>query len=723
MLRNVSSLLALGLSISAALLASTIKGTVSDPSGAPVSGAQVSVLDRVGVRAQTVTLSNGSFQIDAPADGDVHLIVTAPGFNTETLAPQNGLSVKLSIAPLVDSVSVVGSAIDAPASRQGGSVSLIPSEEIRQRNEPYAMDLLRYLPGVTFNQSGAAGGVASLFLRGANSNFSLVQIDGVPVNTIGGSFDFAHVPSEALDHIEVIRGPQSSVYGPYANSGAIDFVTRQPGATPRLDLLAEGGTYRERRFGITASGTFAGFGLLASGSRVDNDGPVENSDYHNQDLLLNVTRHWARQSLALHGYFDSNNVGEPGAYGSDPKHTFTGIDTLSREKINFSDYGAHYELEIAPRVRQEFFGGFYLMNSGFNGPYGFSFDKNIRGQGEERTIVSVSRHYTLATGVSFGREEVKNTFITDASFSTTPVTRNDLAVYLENRFEFGHLFLNAGIRAEWISTASIPGDGFSRPRFPANTVSRANPKLAAAYVVRDTRFHASVGTGIRPPSGFELAFTDNPQLKPERSRAVDAGIEQKLWNNRLLLDATYFYNRYYDLIVTLGGSLATLSHYQSANLANSRAQGAEFSASLRPARWIFITGSYTLLGTRILSLDGSEGLAPKYFQVGQELTRRPQNSGSFVTTFTRGKWTADLTGYFRGRTLYEEPSYGASNGLFWNTGYANVGVNVNYTVARGLVAYSSLRNALNQHYEEVFGFPSPRLNFVTGFKWSLSRSQ
>src|SRR4029077_2154597 len=157
------------------------------------------------------------------------------------------------------------------------------------------------------------------------------------------------------------------------------------------------------------------------------------------------------------------------------------------------------------------------------------------------------------------------------------------------------------------------------------------------------------GMGLRPPSGFELAFTNNPALRPERTRSFDAGIEQKL-GKLLTVDGTYFYNRYYDLIVTLGGSLATLSHYQSDNLANSRAQGAEFSARLRPARWGLVTGSYTLLGTRILSLDGSDQ-APLPFAVGQQLTRRPENSGNVVATFTHGRLAADLSGYFRGRTL------------------------------------------------------------------------
>jgi hypothetical protein len=130
------------------------------------------------------------------------------------------------------------------------------------------------------------------------------------------------------------------------------------------------------------------------------------------------------------------------------------------------------------------------------------------------------------------------------------------------------------------------------------------------------------------------------------------------------LDGTNFYNRYYDLIVTLGGSLTTLGHYKSDNLSNSRAQWAEFSARLRAARWVFVSGSFTLLETRILSLDGSNSLAPLAFSVGQQLTRRPENSGSLLATFTRGRLGADVTSYFRGRTLYEEPNYGTSNGLF-----------------------------------------------------------
>jgi len=717
--------------LSACLPAAGIKGKITDPSGAPVPGAQIAVVNRVGVVALTTAAPNGSFQLDAPETADTRdtrdtrLVVAAPGFSTRTLALDQAASVQLEIAPRVDSVQVIGSTIEIPASLQASSVDAIPSSRVRSGNEPFAMDLLRYLPGVAFNQSGAPGGVTSLFLRGGNANLNLVEIDGVPVVGFGGGlgFDFAHIPSEAVDHIDVIRGAQSAVYGSYANSGVIDFVTRSPQAAPQLDLLAEGGSHNERRFAITGTGTIAGFGLLVSASRYDTDGLVANDDYRNEDVLLSLTRRFGRQSLSLHGYFDSNDVGQPGAWGSDPKHTFSGIDTVSRAKNNFSEYGAHYEADLSPRVRQELFGSFFLYNSGYQSPYGFSFGKDLRGQGEARTIVSVSHHDTASFGVTGGHESVTNSYITDAAYSTFPIERNEISIYAEDRYEVAdRLFLSGGVRAEFFRTASIPADGYMRPFFPQSNIARVNPKLSAAYVAGGARLHASFGMGLRPPSGFDLAFTDNPALKPERTRSVDAGVERK-FGNLLTLDATYFHNRYYDLIVTLGGSLTALSHFQSANLANSQAQGAELSARLRPARWMLVTGSYTLLKTRILSLDGSSSQAPLPFTVGQQLTRRPENSGNVVATFTRGRLAADLSGYFRGRTLYEEPYFGASNGLFWNPGFTNAGVNLNYTVGHSVTAYDHLRNALNRQYEEVFGYPSPKLNFVAGLKWTIARSQ
>ncbi len=657
---------------------------------------------------------------------DTNLVVTAPGFETKRVAITEASTITLAIAPESDSVTVAGSTMDVPLSQQGSSISLIPREEIQERNEAQAIDLIRYLPGLSATATGTRGSQTSLFIRGGDYNFGLVEIDGIPINGFGGYIDFAHVPTDFLDHIEVIRGAQSAIYGAYANAGVVNFVTRSPEETLQLDALAEGGSHNERRFALGGSGILRGFGIAAAASRLDDDGPVSNSDYHNKNLYLMLTRHTTRQSFAANGNFNATDVGQPGPYGSDPAHLFGGSDLISRNRFNLSDYGAHYQIDATPRVRQELFAGFFWHNGSFTGPFGPSYNNDLRGQIEERTVVSVSSHYTTAFGYAFAREEAKNTFITDTSARSFPLDRDQQGIYWENRFEIGgRFFANAGARAEIIRTPRIPADMVNgRPEFPSDNIVKVNPKAGLAYVWRDgTRLHASAGTGIRPPDGFEIAFTDNPRLKPERTASFDAGIEQRLFHNRVSLEGTYFYNRYYDLIVSLGGSLARLSTYQSDNLSNTRAQGGEFALRIRPTRWVSIAGSYTLLESEVLSLNGSNGLAPQFFSVGQPLLRRPRHSGTLVTAFARGKFSGNVTGYFRGTVLDVEPNFGAYGGLFYNPGFANFGFNVNYRLARGFTVYGSLRNALNWHYEEAFGFPSPLLNFVSGVKWTSSASK
>ncbi len=708
------------------LHAETYQGKVVDPSGAAIAGADVAAVNRLGVVARTATDSAGAFQITVPEISRASLLVTAPGFETKTVTLAGAAAITLSIAPQSDSVTVAGTAMDVPLSEQGSSASVISREEIEDRNEAQAIDLIRDLPGVSVTQTGSRGGVTSLFIRGGASDFNLVEVDGVPINWFGSfSTDLSPIPTDFLDHIEVVRGAQSAVYGSYANSGVVNFVTRQPEEKFTLDAVAEGGSHDERRFGLGGSGTLDDFGIGLYLSEIDDNGPVPNSGYYDKNIFASIVRSFGNQSFAANGGYNASYSGSPGPYGSDPEHLYPGLDLISHDKFDRSEYGVHYQIDVTPRVREELFANIFWNNSFYVSPYGDSFENDYRGQLEERTVVNVAPFYTAAFGYVFSREEVKNTYFTDTDNVITPIQRNQQGIYWENRFKVGkRLFINAGARAEIIQTGLIPADAENvppRPVFPANTITRVNPKAAIAYMIREgTSLHASGGTGIRPPDGFDLAFTNNPQLKPERTETFDAGVEHRLFGNRVSLDATLFYNRYYDLIVALGGSLAHLSTYESANLANSRAEGGEFSIRVRPKRWISLVGSYTLTASEILSLNGSTGLAQNYFQVGEPILRIPRNSGTMVIMFTRGRISADITGYFRGTVLDVEPNYGASAGLFYNPGFANFGVNLNFALPHGVTLYGNLRNALDWHYEEAFGYPSPFLNFVSGVKWTFT---
>ena len=112
-----------------------------------------------------------------------------------------------------------------------------------------------------------------------------------------------------------------------------------------------------------------------------------------------------------------------------------------------------------------------------------------------------------------------------------------------------------------------------------------------------------------------------------------------------------------------------------------------------------------------------------YFYVGEPLVRRPKHSGTLVSTFEYRKLSANVVGYFRGETLDIEPNYGISAGVFRNHGYQNIGVNLNYALPHGITVYGNLRNALDQRYEEIYGYPSPLVNFVTGIKFSLRKAR
>jgi outer membrane receptor protein involved in Fe transport len=701
--------------------ADTMRGTVTDPTNAPIAGAQVAAVNRVGVFTETVTDTSGDFELIVPDVNTFRLVIAAPGFETKTVLSTDSTQIHMALAPVSDSVRVAGSAVDVTASQLGTSVTVITGEEIRERNDAQALDLLRYVPGIFVAQSGQRGTVGSVSIRGGDTKYNLVQIDGVPVNSFyyGGYFDFSQIPSDFLSQIDVARGPQSAIYGSYATSGVVNFETRSAEDGTRVDLVAEGGSNGERRFAVSGSGTIAGIGIAASISRMDFDGPVPNSGYRNENIFLEVSKRWAKQSISGFGNYDANKVGEPGPYGSDPAHLYTGYDTISNSRNYFSVYGFHYLADLNNSLRQEVFGGFFLNNSPYVSPYGYSYSKDIRGQAEERTTWNVLKQWTMAAGFVYAREEVKNTYITDYSDRNYPLRRDEQGIYWDNQVRIGqHFFLNLGIREEVFEQPLIPPTMY-RASLPGQTYAKTNPKISGAYMFGTARLHGSFGTGIRPPGGSDLAFTNNPGLRPEQSISYDIGIEEKFLANKLSIGATYFYNKYKDVIVSLGGNLSVLSSYQTGNLSRARSSGEEISARFHPVRWITIGGSYTHLNTAILSLQGSSNLVQEYYTVGQELPRRPANSGEVTSTFTYKRITANLIGYIRGSTLDIEPNYGVSEGFYRNHGYQNVGLNVNFDAGHGVTLYGYLRNALNERYEEIFGYPAPLLNFVTGVKWSL----
>jgi outer membrane cobalamin receptor len=723
------------LAVATALPAATLEGTVLDPSGGAVAGARVSLLAPLTPVDERQTDAQGRFEFAGLRGGAYKLVASRPGFAASSSQVElranetRRLELRLALSAVEQHVVVSATLGDALAPQIGSSVSVLTQHDIDERGAQTVLEVLRDVPGVDVNQTGRRGGATGVFLRGGNSNYNLVLIDGIQVNQFGGDFDFASLPADGVDHVEVIRGPQSALYGSNAVTGVINIVSQRGEGPPHFTVLAEGGSFTTRRFSTGASGLTRGLSWAYDLSRLDSGGVVANDQFRAQSAFLSLGYSRSpRRRVNFHFFGNANDAGPPGPYGSDPLGLFTGIDRVSRDKQNLFAYQVSYAEQVSPRFRQVVTGNVATNDLYFRSPFGDSFSNNLRGVVNTRSEITVSRADFLVAGFEYNREQIKNTFIADASDAPFLLPRTSLAYFAENRWSpASRLFLTTGVRVDDIRTHQLPAGAFGvRPLLPPSSVVKVNPRVSVALLARQsggtwlgiTRLHAAFGTGIRAPSGFELAFTDNPRLKPERSVSFDTGIEQRFFSDRAIVDVTYFFNRFKDQIVVLGGSPTNLSSFVSDNLANSRAEGAEVSFRFRPTGSVELTTYYTRLDSSLLALDGSS-LAQSPFRVGQPLLRRPRNSGGFNATWQRGRLMLNLNGYLRGKVLDVEPNLGASRGLFTNKGYVLANAGFAYRLPRGVELYGRLNNFLNQKYEESFGYPALHLNFLAGVRFSF----
>ena len=229
-----------------------------------------------------------------------------------------------------------------------------------------------------------------------------MQIDGVTVNCFRRQLSiFAHIPTDWLDRIEVIRGPQSALYGPYANSGVVNFVTRTAENSPTLDVLAEGGTYQTRRFAIGSAGTLAGFGVAAFVSRLDSRRPGREQRLSQREPRRpRDARIPAPVSLAARKLRLQRRRRRPARMDPTRKGLYPGLDTISRNRNNFSDYLGHYQIDLSSRVRAGALRQLLRQQrSTSRSPYGDSYNNDRRARrAKSRTVVSLSAAYTMASG-------------------------------------------------------------------------------------------------------------------------------------------------------------------------------------------------------------------------------------------------------------------------------------------------------------------------------------
>lgn len=644
---------------------------------------------------------------------------------------------------ITDFVVVSASLVDLPLSRVTDSVTVIPRSAIDALQTETVAGALRSVTGLGVTALGGRGGVTSIFTRGGESDYTLVLVDGVPMNEFGGSLNIAHLSLANVDRVEVVRGPQSALHGAGAIAGVVNVLSAE-GGPARVGLTAEGGAESMYRGVLEARGSVGAWSLGAGAEHLGADGftgassggePVTNDDYARTDLSAVASRAVGLSRARVSARWNGNERGFPGPYGSNPAGNYGGVDTISRGMNDTTSARGSFD-GLTGRVTHRASATWMELDSEFVSGFGESTSSTRRATG--RYVVDWAGWPGAAGGVSAGaevtRESGRSTYIVNRAQAEIPVDRTLAGYFAEARGAIGsRALLTAGARLEQIHNAALAGDASPwspRPDMDAATLWSFNPRVSAVVYLTpptsasSTRVRAGFSTGIRPPSAFEISFTDNPALRPERNRSGEVAIEQAFARGAVTLDVTAFWSRYEDLIITVGRSIAGSSQYRSDNLSNSKARGVELALGARASGaldGLSIRGGYTWLDTRILAADdtGVTGLAP--FEVGDPLLRRPTHRAFVDLTYARGGVSAFASTEARGRTLDVEPSYGLFGGLYDNSGYATSSAGVSWRLTPRFTVFGRVTNLFDRAYEEVFGFPAPGRQAAGGVRVAAGR--
>ena len=251
-----------------ALSAATLEGTVFDPSGQAVPGARVSLKRSLVAIEERQTDARGVYRFEGLQNGNYQLAANAQGLTSDAIdvlyrdSEVTRQDIHLKLSALVAHVVVSASLGGALLPEIGSSVSLVTQKEIEDRGAQNAFEVVREIPGIEVSQAGRRGGVTGVYIRGGESKYNAVMVDGISMNDFGGSFDMASLPADGIERVEVTRGPQSALYGSNAVTGVINIVSRSGDGPPRFTALAEGGSYATRRFATGGSGLTKGLQLV-----------------------------------------------------------------------------------------------------------------------------------------------------------------------------------------------------------------------------------------------------------------------------------------------------------------------------------------------------------------------------------------------------------------------------------------------------------------------------
>ena len=633
-----------------------------------------------------------------------------PVLAQQTAAPFADVPRGAEAAVTLSELSVSATGVPTPVDQVGSSVTVLTAETLQAQQRRTVPDALQQVPGLNVVQTGGPGGQTSVFIRGSNSNHVKVLIDGIdatdPSNP-NGSFDFGQLLTDDLSRIEVLRGPQSGLYGSDAIGGAISFTTKRGEGPARASARIEGGSF----------GTFNQSGRI-SGSENGFDYSVSIQHLRAAATPVTPPNLVAPGTTTRPNYYDNETVSAKFGYQFTDTFRINSITRFINSKLLFSgdDYGTFPVtlggLRSQADVQQVFtrneaewtpFAGFHnvfainysnLYNRQVQNAYDPFNPLPTAGLGE-RTRYEYRGDYQLSPGnlVLFGAQR------DDESLSTTD----------PNLFGSGNLRARNGNTAGYGEIQLTP---FDRASFVANVRHDENDafgpattfRVAPSYILpfTDTRIKGSVGTGFKAPTLSQLFqsfpafnFFANPNLKPEESLGYDAGFEQPL-GERVLVGATYYANDFKNLINT------NASFTSNENVGRAESYGAEAFVAVRFTDTLSGRVDYTNTVT-------------KNEITNQELLRRPRHKGSATA-----QWTPIPGLSFSGTVIvlghFVDGNRDFSIQRLKNPGFTLVNLAVNYDVNETLSVFGRIDNLFDRRYENPTGFLGPGLAVYGGVR-------
>ncbi len=644
-------------------------------------------------------------------------------------------------------ITVTADRIVEPVGETGASVTIIPAPEVEKLGAKGLADVLRGVAGIDVVENGGVGSATQVTLRGSNPGETLVLIDGVRIgdpSATDGSLDFGNLSVVDVERIEVLRGPQSALYGSDAMGGVINIITRKGAKTPHRTVTVEAGSYGTISTHATMSGgddvwTYSlGVNALHSdgfpryGYRIDRpivDGlgplpPLPADDPTDKGGASGRFSYRLSDQVTIDAGFsifgNALRFDNPDAFLSqaDVFNHYNVSQTLIADgfvRANVDSFGGllHSQLTAFSNVTNrniwetescyDILGNAFNCRSGYQGArYGAEYQGDWKlGAFGGLTIGVRNETETASTSQSPNPN--------DGSFTPISAQQTTNSIFAEHRLTLGdRLDLTLGGRVDSIEQ----GQTF------------ATYRATAAYRIDETgtKLRASVGTGDKAPTLYQrFSPYGDPTLAPERSFGFDAGVDQKLFDGRLVASATVFDTRYRNLIDFASVSSCPQNAYTISaggcyyNVGTAETRGVELSADavLVPDIWR-ARASYTYLDARDLDTNPSDADA------GLQLYRRPRNKGQLSLIYdgvAKLELEARLTLVGSRLDDYFNPMTFASSNVVLAP-YAKLDLLANYKFNDNFAMFGRVENVTNARYEEVYDYGTAGRSYYAGISYS-----